>query len=101
MPSTIAPFADAHLDDAAALLSGRERARATREPETPHRVDTADMAREAIAEVRRAERVDGVVALRGGSLSGFMLGARELTPPTSDASLFLPPRAALISERTR
>jgi GNAT superfamily N-acetyltransferase len=67
-PVEIVPFADEHVDGAAALLAARHAAHRAVEPLLPDRNDLA-------AEIAK-ERVDGsgAVALEGGAVVGFLLG---------------------------
>lgn len=95
MRRTIAPFADEHLDQAAALLAARHRADRAHEPVLPARFEGADQVREQIAALRSGGAT-GVVALAGGRLAGYLIGNTVLPAPTSMWSLFIRPRSARV-----
>lgn len=67
-PVEIVPFADEHLEGAAALLAQRHAAHRAAEPLLPERDDlVAEIAKER-------EDASGVVALEGGEVVGYLLG---------------------------
>jgi len=74
------PFADEHLEDAAALLAGRHRRHRAAEPLLPARFEDAAAAREGIEALWRSEDASGAVATRGGGLVGYLLGAPRDNP---------------------
>ena len=67
----IAPFADEHLEGAAELLAARHARHREAEPLLPALED----ARAEIARVRSPEGTSGIVALDGGDVAGFLIGA--------------------------
>jgi GNAT superfamily N-acetyltransferase len=70
-PVEIVPFADEHVEGAAALLAQRHAAHRVAEPLLPDRSDFA-----AQIETER-ENASGAVAFEGGSVVGFLLGQRR------------------------
>lgn len=67
-PVEIVPFADEHLEGAAALLAERHAAHRAAEPLLPERDDL-------VAEIgKEREDASGVVALEGGEVVGYLLG---------------------------
>jgi GNAT superfamily N-acetyltransferase len=68
------PFEPGHLDDAARLLAGRQRAQRTTEPSLPAAYEAIDVARAAVEELLTPE-ASGALATRGGAAVGFLLGA--------------------------
>ena len=72
----IQPFADEHLDAAASLLAERHRAQRRAEPLLP---DLADF-RPHVEEAAHAQGASGWVALAGGEVVGYLIGA-----PRADA----------------
>lgn len=85
MPFEIAPFTDALLDDAAELLANRQRAWRAYMPLLPARFEDVVVARGAVESAWRTLGARGVVALDGGKLLGYLIGA---------------PRVSLLSGRT-
>ena len=71
------PFTDAHLDDAAALLAARHQRDRAHEPGLSPRFATLEGAQAAVRAVWQEVDARGVVALRGGSVVGYLIGARE------------------------
>jgi ribosomal protein S18 acetylase RimI-like enzyme len=69
------PFADEHLEDAAALLAERHARHRAAEPLLPAAFEDAGAARGAVEEAWRAEGASGAVALRDGRVVGYLLGA--------------------------
>jgi ribosomal protein S18 acetylase RimI-like enzyme len=67
----IAPFADEHLEGAAELLAARHARHREAEPLLPALED----ARAEIARIRSPEGTSGIVALDGGDVAGFLIGA--------------------------
>jgi len=76
-PPQIRPFADEHLDAAAALLAARHRAHRAATPLLDVRFEDADAARQAIEDEWRQDGASGAVALRGGRVVGYLLGASQ------------------------
>ena len=98
MTLAIIPFDDEHLPAAAELLATREHARAAASPPTPFCLDDVDEARAAIAALRTSPDATAVVALDGGRLNGYMIGAARLPDPLGGESMFTRPRSASIDE---
>jgi ribosomal protein S18 acetylase RimI-like enzyme len=71
------PFTDAHLDDAAALLAARHQRDRAHEPGLSPRFATLEGARAAVRAVWQEVDARGVVALRGASVVGYLIGAPE------------------------
>ena len=69
----IQPFADEHLDAAAALLAERHRAHRAVEPLLPSSVDF----RAEVEALLAREDTSGAVASRGGEVVGYLLGSRR------------------------
>ena len=69
------PFADDHLEDAGELLAARHRRHRAAEPLLPERYEDADAARAEVEAIWRKEGAAGAVALEGGRLVGYLLGA--------------------------
>jgi ribosomal protein S18 acetylase RimI-like enzyme len=74
----IVPFEDALLDEAALLLAARQRENRRAEAALPARFEEPEAAREALASVWAAPGASGVVALRDGRLSGYLIGAPQV-----------------------
>jgi ribosomal protein S18 acetylase RimI-like enzyme len=70
---TIQPFSEEHLDGAAALLAERHERHREAEPALPKDVDY----RAEIAELWGAKERSGAVAIQGGELTGYLLGAHR------------------------
>lgn len=96
MALAIVPFAAEHLDGAAVLLAARHRADRTHTPALPARFDDPAAARPVLADMVGRPATSGVVALRDGRAVGYLLGLGLLTPATSRAAAFLPPRTGLV-----
>jgi ribosomal protein S18 acetylase RimI-like enzyme len=71
------PFADEHLEDAAALLAERHARHRRAEPLLPQRFEDPREARDEIQAARTSDEASGAVAVRGGRLIGFVLGVRK------------------------
>ena len=69
------PFADDHLDEAGRLLAERHRRHRLAEPLLPARFDEEEAAQGEIETVWRKDGAAGAVALRGGRLVGYLVGA--------------------------
>lgn len=70
---TIQPFSEEHLDGAAALLEERHEQQRKAEPALPANVDY----RAEIAELWSAKERSGTVAIQGGEVTGYLLGAHR------------------------
>jgi GNAT superfamily N-acetyltransferase len=71
----IAPFADEHLDAAARLLAARHRRHREAEPLLPNRYEDPAEARREIEAARSEHDASGFVALEGGTVTGYLIGA--------------------------
>jgi GNAT superfamily N-acetyltransferase len=98
MALTIVPFADDHLDAAAAIFAARHRADRVREPDLPERLTEPAQARELLQQAWSLPMTEGVVAMRDGRMAGYLFGSIVLPESTSLMSLFVAPRAAQISD---
>jgi len=76
----VQPFAEHHLDDAGRLLAQRHREQRTAQPLLSPRFEDAATAQAAVAEVLALPDASGAVALRGGEVVGFLLGAPKDNP---------------------
>jgi GNAT superfamily N-acetyltransferase len=76
----VQPFAEHHLDDAGRLLAQRHRHQRASQPLLSPRFEDAATARERVAEVLALPDASGAVALRGGEVVGFLLGAPKEDP---------------------
>jgi GNAT superfamily N-acetyltransferase len=72
---TIVPFDDTMLDAAGALLAARHRAHRVPLPALPERFEDAAVARRAVEAVWREPHANGVAALAGGRMIGYLIGA--------------------------
>lgn len=91
MPLQIEPLNEEHLDQAATLLAARHYADRRREPALPGQYEQASAAREALQFALGRPGVQGVVALQGSQLVGYLLGFVVSPPPTSImAMLYMP-----------
>ncbi len=70
----IRPFRDEHIDDAARLLADRHRAQRLVEPGLAASYEDPAVTRTAIETLAAADGASGVVALRGGSVVGYLIG---------------------------
>jgi GNAT superfamily N-acetyltransferase len=71
----IRPFADEHLEGAAALLAERHRRHRLAEPLLPARFEEPSAARGELDAVWEAAGASGAVALERGRVTGFLVGA--------------------------
>jgi hypothetical protein len=83
MTVTVDPFAEEHLQPAAALLAARPRRARAAAPDLPPRFEDAAATFPVLQELFALDGMDGVVAVRDGRLSGFLLGAPALGSPTA------------------
>ena len=70
-------FEPEHVDDAARLLADRQRAQRTREPGLDPAFEDPAATRQEIEALLAADGVSGTVAVRGGSVVGYLLGVRR------------------------
>jgi ribosomal protein S18 acetylase RimI-like enzyme len=71
----IRPFADEHLDDAAALLAVRHRRHRASEPLLSSRFENPADARAELELVWRSDGASGAAAYRNGRIVGYLVGA--------------------------
>ena len=76
MTRELLPFAATHLDSAAALLAARHRVQREREPRLPERYTSVDATRPLLEAL--LARADGVVAIEGKRVIGYLLGHADL-----------------------
>jgi GNAT superfamily N-acetyltransferase len=90
------PLGEAQLEQAAALRAARGRAILAGEPSLPARLAEVDAARAEIGAALAGGHADGVAALRGGQLAGYLIGVLTFTDPLSARAMADPPRAGWI-----
>ena len=71
----IRPFAPEFADDAARLLADRHRTQRLVEPALDARFEDVEAARAQIEALAVQDGADGAVALRGGSVAGYVIAA--------------------------
>jgi ribosomal protein S18 acetylase RimI-like enzyme len=71
----LAPFADAHVDDAARLLADRHARHRRGETLLPERFEDSAAARDEVRAVWQTDDASGAAAYRDGRLVGFLVGA--------------------------
>lgn len=76
----IRPFTDEHLDGAAVLLAERHRRHRLAEPLLPARFEEPSAARGELEAIWDANGASGAVALDGGRVAGFLVGAPRSDP---------------------
>jgi ribosomal protein S18 acetylase RimI-like enzyme len=74
-PLELVPFSDEHLEDAARLLAARHARHRRAEPLLPARFEAPDAAGEELEKAWRTQGASGAVALRGGSVVGYLIAA--------------------------
>ncbi len=72
---TVVPFADEHLEAAAALLAARHAAQRAVEPLLPARYEDPAAARAEVEAARGTEGATGAVALVDGRVAAYLIGA--------------------------
>jgi GNAT superfamily N-acetyltransferase len=77
----IVDLTEGHLDAAAELLAARQRAHRRAEPRLPGRFDSAEACRPLVAEALAMTDASGIVALRDGSVAGYLIGRPWLGMP--------------------
>ncbi len=77
MPLTLLSFHDGLLDDASVLLARRHRRDRQQMPLLPARFEDPAAARVALEAAWRRPRTNGVAALQGDRLLGFLLGSTD------------------------
>ena len=99
MALEIVPFADGHLDAAAALLAARHRRDRRHVAALPERFEEPAAVRSVLESVLASEGAVGVVALRGPRLVGYLLGTPASIDPSIPSLLSgapAPPRSRLL-----
>ena len=96
MRATLVPFAADHLEPAAALLAARHRRDRVGVPDLPPTYEDVDATSPILRELVASDGMRGVVALRDGLVTGYLLGASLLRPPTHVGAGFRHPRSAQI-----
>ncbi|HSB39743.1 MAG TPA: GNAT family N-acetyltransferase [Gaiellaceae bacterium] len=76
----VVPFADEHLEAAAALLAARHARQRGAEPLLSPRYEDPAAARKELERVWRGEAASGAAGLRDGRLVGYLVGARREHP---------------------
>lgn len=76
----IRPFAEQHLPAAAQLLADRHRRHRTAEPWLSVRFEDPQTTEAEIVGEWKAEHASGAVAVRGGEVVGYLLGAPKSSP---------------------
>ena len=90
------PFTDDHLDAAARLLAARHCHDRRWAPDLSPAYEEPAATLPVLQDLLTTAGMTGVVALRGGHLLGYLLGAPALHAPTSAWAGFMHPRAAEI-----
>lgn len=94
MSLTIVPFAEEHIEPAAALLAERHRCDRTWAPGLPAAYEAVDAARSALVQTFAEKGTRGFAAVRGGHLAGYMLGVPALMAPAELYAGFVRSRSA-------
>lgn len=76
-PSELRSFADEDIEAAGELLAARHRRHRAAEPLLPERYERADEASAAIEAAWQKPGATGFVAVRGGRLAGYLIGASD------------------------
>jgi hypothetical protein len=77
----VIPFDQSHLPDAGRLLAARHRRHRQVEPLLPARYEEPAEAQDAVAAAFAADKASGAVAIRGGRMVGYLLGAPKPRGP--------------------
>jgi GNAT superfamily N-acetyltransferase len=80
MRAEILPFTEEHLPAAGRLLADRHRRHRSAQPLLDPRFEEAEAAEAEVAAVWRSEHASGAVAVRGGEVVGYLLGAPKDDP---------------------
>jgi GNAT superfamily N-acetyltransferase len=86
-----------HLDGAALVLAMQHAQHRATVPSLPEHLEAADAARQVIKGLIDADGAEGVVALRGASIVGYLIGAVLQTAPAAADAIYVPPRWARVS----
>jgi len=76
----ILPFADEHVADAGRLLAARHRRHRAGRPELSASFEDAAVAQQQVADAWAADDASGTVAVEGGRVVGYVLGAPKASP---------------------
>jgi len=93
----VQPLMPRHLDGAARVLAMQHARRRAVVPSLPEHLEGADAARQVLEGLLDAAGAAGVVALRGGSVIGYLIGAVLQTQPDTIDAIYQPPRWARVS----
>lgn len=93
MAIEIRTFAPEHIDDAALLLAERHRNDRRATAALPVEFEDRQAARAQIEGALARPGTDGVVAIQGGRIAGYLLGALVLPPPDAYWAGILTPRS--------
>jgi GNAT superfamily N-acetyltransferase len=96
MGMEIRPLAAEHLEDAARLLAARHRRDRARAPVLAATFEQPAAAAACLEDLLRTPHAAGAVAIDGGRLTGFMLGARLVPTPASFQAALYWPRSAVV-----
>ena len=96
MSVTVVPFDEAHVAPAAELLAARHRRDRAWTPDLSPQFEDPAATGPVLQQLCAQDGLDGVAALRDGSLVGFMLGAPELGSPSGTWAGMMRPRSAEI-----
>ena len=77
----VIPFDQSHVPDAGRLLAARHRRHRQVEPLLPARYEEPAEAQDAVAAAFAADKASGAVAIRGGRMVGYLLGAPKPRGP--------------------
>jgi GNAT superfamily N-acetyltransferase len=97
MAYTLAPFAPAHLEAAAALLAARHRSDRAAIPDLPAAFEDDPAVCRVLRDLLANDAIGGVAAFRDDALAGFMLGAPDFGAATTPFAGFMHPRSAEIA----
>jgi GNAT superfamily N-acetyltransferase len=92
----ILPFTLEHLERAAALLAERQRLDRIQQPNLPERYEDPVANLPIVRELLEANGAEGVVAVRDGSVAGYLIGSRDYRSPARPYAALVQPRAASI-----
>lgn len=96
MGIVILSFRHEHLEPAAQLLATRHRLDRVHDATLPDEFEDPSTSLPVIEDLLNAERTDGVVVVRDGSVVGYLIGSRDYRSPASPYAAFVQPRAASI-----
>ena len=96
MTLDVVPFAEEHLDAAAALLATRHRRDRRRAPALPARYEAIEAARAEVQRLFAAKGAVGAFATRNGRPAGYLLGEPWEIAATNPFTVFVRPRSGAI-----